>query len=373
MLPMTMHDRMMAVYRKEMPDRMPVSIYKRYLPTGETERHARNLGLGISDYHPPVTLLAPPWHTSPGYVSEVKGADLQVRFSWEEGQMVESRKYETPVGTLSQETTRDPNYGSDWIRKHFIQTAEDYKIMQYIVENTVFRKNDKALRGRMADLGGDGVVLGRLDRSPYQKLLMELAGPEQFFEDLHTECGPVLELLEAMTHRMDEAFELFLETDAEVAWQPDNVTGDMTPPDAFEKYCVPFYETRGKRLRHAGIPYVVHMDGRLKSLKSLIAGSVFDVVESFSLPMLGNDITLAEAWESWPDKVILPNFPSPICLEADEKIKTFLRELFEQVGPDRPFMLQVSEDVPASEWQRVLMILCREVDQTNPAKVHDRL
>jgi len=350
---------MMAVYRKEIPDQIPVSIYKRYLPTGETERLARNVGLGISDYHPPVTLLAPPWHTSPGYVSEVRGADLRICFSWERGQMVETRVYETPVGTVSQETTRDPNYGSDWIRKHFIQSVGDYQVMQYIAENTVFHRNDETLRARIADLGGDGVVLGRLDRSPYQKLLMELAGPERFFEDLATEHGPVVELMEVMAHRMDEAFGMFLESGVEVAWQPDNITGDMTPPDSFRKYCMPFYESRGRRLREAGIPYVVHMDGRLNPLKSLIADSNFDAVESFSLPMLGNDMTLAEAWQAWPDKVILPNFPSPICLENDRKIEVFLSDLFDQVGKDRPFMLQVSEDIPASEWQRVLPILCR--------------
>jgi len=364
---MTTHDRMMAVYRKEVPDRMPVSIYKRYLPTGETERLVRNSGLGISDYHPPITLLAPPWHILPGYVSEVKGADLQVRFSWESGQMVQTRTYETPVGSVFQESTQDANYGSDWTRKHFIRSIEDYKILQYIVENTVFRRNDQSLRARMADLGNDGVVLGRLDRSPYQKLLMELAGPEQFFDDMDTEPGPVIELMEAMARRMDEGFEMFLKTGVEVAWQPDNISCDMTPPDSFRKYCVPFYQRRGRQLREAGIPYVVHMDGRLNALKSLIAVSEFDAVESFSLPMIGNDMTLAEAWQAWPDKVILPNFPSPLCLENDRKIEIFLQELFDQVGNDRPFMLQVSEDLPASEWQRVLPVLCRAVEQKNKA------
>ena len=362
---MTIYDRMMAVYRHQVPERMPVSIYKRYLPTGETERLVRNLGIGISDYFPPVSLLAPPWHISPEYVSEVKGADLQVCFSWENGQMVETRTYETRFGTVSRETTRDPHYGSDWIRRHFIQNLDDYKVMQFIVENTVFRKNERTLRARVADLGSDGVVLGRLDRSPYQKLLMELAGPEQFFEDIATEPATVCELMETMAHRMDEAFELFLETGAAVAWQPDNITGDMTPPEAFRKYCMPIYEKRHRRLREAGIPYLVHMDGRLNPLKSLIAECAFDAVESFSLPMLGNDMTLAEAWRSWPDKVVLPNFPSPICLESDRNIETFLNELFGQVEKDRPFMMQVSEDIPASEWQRVLPILCRAVEDSS--------
>jgi len=47
---MTSHDRMMAVYRKELPDRVPLSIYSRYLPRGQCERELRNWGLGIIDY-----------------------------------------------------------------------------------------------------------------------------------------------------------------------------------------------------------------------------------------------------------------------------------------------------------------------------------
>jgi hypothetical protein len=139
----------------------------------------------------------------------------------------------------------------------------------------------------------------------------------------------------------------------------------MTPPDAFRKHCVGFYDKRGRRLREAGIPYVIHMDGRLGALKGLIADSVFDVVESFSLPLLGNDLPLAEAWAAWPDKVVLPNFPSPLCLQSTEKIEAFLKDLFQQAGQHRPFMLQVSEDLPATEWQRVLPILCRVAERQN--------
>ena len=361
MAKMTVHDRMLAVYRHEIPDQIPVSIYKRYLPYSYTERIVRNMGMGVSDYYPPVSLLAPPWHTHSGYISEVKGVDLQVRFSWENGKTVEIRTYETPVGTVSQRTTKDPHYGSDWISKYYIETPEDYKIMQYIVEHTVFRKQGKELQTKMEELGTDGVVLARLDRSPYQKLLMELAGPERFLVDLYTDPGPVIELIETMNRRMDEAFEMALETPVEVVWQPDNISVDMTPPDAFKRYCLPFYEKRGQRLQEAGIPYVIHMDGRLKALKSLIAQSTFDVVESFSLPLLGNDLPLTDAWAAWPDKVVLPNFPSPICLESDEEIEAFVSGLLAEVGSDRPFMLQVSEDIPTSEWQRVLPVLCRSV------------
>ncbi|UCD28911.1 MAG: hypothetical protein JSV03_00045 [Planctomycetota bacterium] len=356
---MTVHDRMTAVYKRELPDRLPVAIYNRYLPRGSRERTLRDMGLGIIDYHPVVTLLAPPWHTHAGYISEVKGVDLQINFSWENGQQIETRIYKTPVGTISQSTTKDPAYGSDWISKFYITDSQDYKIVQYVVEHTVFHQNEKAILAKIHNLGEDGIVWGRVDRSPYQKLLIELAGPEQFLVDLQTNPEPVTELRDAMDRRMDEVFEMTLESQVEIIWQPDNITADMTPPDNFKKYCVPFYEKHAKQLKAAGKSYFVHMDGRLGPLKDLIARCPFDAVESFSFPEVGGDLSLSEARSAWPDKIILPNFPSSLCNQSEEQIESFLDRLMDEVGTKVPFMLQVSEDIPESEWQRVLPLLCR--------------
>ena len=58
------------------------------------------------------------------------------------------------------------------------------------------------------DLGEDGVVLGRMDRAPYQKLLVELANPTKFLMDLYDNPGPVQELIETMDARLDEQFNM---------------------------------------------------------------------------------------------------------------------------------------------------------------------
>lgn len=361
---MTIQQRMMAVYRNQMPDQIPIGIYNRYLPRGSSARELRNMGLGTIDYHPIVSLLAPPWHTYEGFISEVKGAEFNISFHWEDGQMLESRNYKTKVGSITQITRKDPVYGSDWINKHYINSPDDYRILQYIVENTVFHRNEKRLLEKMNNLGSDGVVLGRVDRCPFQKLLIELAGPEQFLVDLQTNPEPVEDLLEVMDSKLNEAFEMALDCPAEIIWQPDNVTADMTPPNYFQKYCAAFYEKYGSRLRNAGKRYAIHMDGKLKAIKKLIAQSPFDVVESMSLPIIGGDMSFSEAKEAWPDKVILPNFPSSLCTESEEDIETFLAKLLEEVGTQTAFMLQISEDIPADQYKRVIPILCRFMQNT---------
>jgi hypothetical protein len=206
---------------------------------------------------------------------------------------------------------------------------------------------------RMKDLGEDGVVLGRVDRAPYQKLLIELADPEQFLVDLYTDPGPAMELMEAMDARMDEQFGMALNTGVEVIWQPDNITSDMIPPESFEKYCMPYYRKNGSRCREAGKVYAVHIDGRAGSLKQLLADSPIDIIESFSLPLMGGDIETAEALEAWPEKVICPNFPASLCSAGKQKILEFLDKLHADFGK-RPYMLQLSEDFEISRYNEIL-------------------
>jgi uroporphyrinogen-III decarboxylase len=360
MYSVTIHDRMLAVYRKQLTDQIPIGIYTRYLPRGSVEREVRNMGLGVIEYYPVVSMVAPPWHLYPGYLSEVKGAELSIKHAWENGNLIERRTYETPIGTLYQDIEHDhAGAGSEHIKKHYIATHEDYKIMQYLVENTVIRKNEDTIRRKMQDIGDDGILLGRVDRNPYQKCLIELAGPERFLIDLHTHPEPVLELMEAMSRKMDEVFELTVESAVEVIWQPDNITSDMTPPNAFKEYCLPFYQKHGKQVKQAGKPYVVHIDGRIKALKDLVNAAPFDIIESLSFPEIGGDLTLTQAREAFPDKVIIPNFPSNWCLKSDDEIEGLLENLLLEAGTQEPCMLQVSEDIPVDEWARVLPVLCK--------------
>ena len=355
---MTPRERILSVYRNDLPDRVPVGIYPRYLQTGAAERRARSRGLGIIAAYPPVSLLAPPWHTHSGFVSRVENADLRVGIAWEGGERVESRTYETPVGVVTQRIVKDPQYGSDWVKKHYVEKREDYGTLQYIVENTVFSRQEDAFTGHRETLGEDGVLLGRVDRCPFQKMLIELAGPERFLVDLLTDPEPPLELMEAMRRRLAEQFDMAVASAAEAVWQPDNLTSDLTPPDLFTRHVLPYYAGRGALCREAGKPYVVHMDGKLKALGAQIAESPFDVVESFSLPAMSGDLTIGEAAGMWPAKVLCPNFPTTLCHAGDAAARTALEEIWRSFGGDTPFMLQASEDFPLASHERVLVMLC---------------
>ena len=354
---LTNRERMLAVYANRLPDRIPVGIYSRYHRVGEAERVARNAGLGILDFFPAVSLLAPPWHIQTGYLSEVRNTDFDVAYRWEDGRLIQRRRFRTPVGTVEAQVFLDPDSASEWTRKHYIETPEDYKIVQYIVENTVFHPQQGTVEQRITDLGEDGVLLGRMDRSPYQKLLVELADPEKLILDICTDPGPVEELMQVIDRRLDEQFAVMLESSVSIVWQPDNVTADMTPPDYFQKYNLPFYTKHGTQCRAAGKIYAVHIDGRTKGIKDLIAEAPIDVVESFSLPEMAGDLSLEEARAAWPGKVICPNFPANLCAKSADEIELYLTNLFRDHGGRTPFMIQISEDIPLETYPHVVRVL----------------
>jgi hypothetical protein len=128
----------------------------------------------------------------------------------------------------------------------------------------------------------------------------------------------------------------------------------------FDRFCVPYYTKHAKRLHACDKVFLVHMDGRLRALKETIARCPIDGIESFSLPEIGGDLTLAQAIAAWPDKLVLPNFPSPLATQNEQTIKAFLEELLGNLGSNTPFMLQVSEDIPPGTWQNLLPLICRQ-------------
>lgn len=358
---MSIRERMLAAYRGESGTQPLITIYNRYLPRGDFEHQSRIAGLGIVGYYPLTSFIAPPWHLLPGYLSEVKGVEPSISYRWQDGERVEVRAFKTPLGSVSQETIVDPSFGSDWINKHYITNIEDYKILEYVVDNSVLISQEDDYQRRTKDLGQSGLVLGRVDRSPYQKLLIELAGPERFLMDLYTDPEPVESLLAALDRKMDQMFDMVLESEAQVIWQPDNVTAEMTPPAMYEKYLLPFYNKHGKRLREAGKVYVVHMDGRLRALADLVSQSAFDVIESFSLPEMGGDVPFLEALELWPEKRIFPNFPASLCHEDNETIERRIQELLDHHKRPEPLVIQFSEDIPTETSARVVPLVCKKM------------
>ncbi|RLI34710.1 hypothetical protein DRO55_06150, partial [Candidatus Bathyarchaeota archaeon] len=88
-----------------------------------------------------------------------------------------------------------------------------------------------------------------------------------------------------------------------------------------------------------------HLDGRLSSLKHLIAKTDLDVIEAFTPPPMG-DLPLSEAREIWRDKIISLNFPESIFVRGYEATRSYMLNLLREAAPGDRLMITITEDIP---------------------------
>lgn len=356
---MTLREKMLAVYQKRSRGKIPWASYVFYLPQGRVERELRNNGCGLIGWSPVSTLLPPAMANIGGWIyeSEIKDVEVTIKTVWENNHKVTIRTYDTPLGAVFEKITEDPGYHSYWIKKFLIESHRDYEIVKFIVENTIYHENYDSFMRAQEHLGDDGVPLALADKSPWQKMLIEVAGVERLSYDFHDNRSLVEDLLSVMEKKLDELYRIYAESPAEIIWIPDNLTGNLTEPKIFEKYCLPFYNRQAKLVHEKNKILMVHMDGKLKCLKDLIRKTHIDVIESFTLPEAGGDLSIEEASNAWRDKSIIANLPAFLCFKEEKAVREYLEKLLIKVSPRKNFMLEISEDLPYPFWRKTLPVV----------------
>jgi hypothetical protein len=357
---MTARERLLAFYRHESDGRIPLAAYDTLLPRGNVERMLRNQGLGLLKTCPVSNLI------SPSYIKRACGpianVEVTLRETVEDGELTTVRTFETPVGRVFEKYRKDREYGTMWIKKYLIEEPADYPVVRFIVQNSVLSEQVAAYRLACNDLGDDGLVLALVDRTPFQKVLWELTGPERLLFDLHDNRSMVEDLLKAIESQLDVAYAFASTSPAEVIWSSDNLTGDICSPSIYRAYHLGYYRRWARLLHEAGKVYAVHMDGRLRSLCDAIGETPVDVIESFSLPMAGGDLPIVDALNAWKGKSIAMNLPASLCYKEERHVGTFVSDLLAALHGKGACMLQISENLPPAAWQKCLSFV---VDAAN--------
>ncbi|TKJ44547.1 hypothetical protein CEE35_07595 [Candidatus Aerophobetes bacterium Ae_b3b] len=340
---LTPRERIMQVLRRQLPDRVPLGAYSFLLPRGTAERKVREKGCGIV-------------HFERVYATEMQNVEISTKEKWENNEKTTIHIYRTPLGDLYEKTKLDPGYRSQWTKEFMIKKPSDYRIAKYIIENTVYHQNYEFFVEVEKNIGEDGILIANMDRTPLQRTLIELTGTERLCIDLYERADIMEEFFDSLRKKQDEMYQIAADSPAQIIHNWDNLTEDITEPRLFQKYCLPLYNKYGHLLHERGKIYVVHMDGKLYHLKNLIKKAEIDVIESFTLPGAGGNLSLQEAKDVWKNKTIVANLPAFLCYKDEEFIKRFIRDLLIQVPKER-FMLDVSEDLPQKFWRRTLPIV----------------
>jgi hypothetical protein len=340
---MTRRERILAASHKRRADRLPFFHYWRHSQIGWAERECRNRGMGMC------------W-TRPCYVEKMHGVEVSETRGASSGQAVVRRTYTTPVGSVWIEEKREPGVGqwhaqrswrdvSPWQTARLIKGPEDYPVVQYMVEHTEYIADNFPIEQAMDWLGDDGVVLSALPHSPMQMLMIDWVGSEggRFFYH-HADYPDLVEgLYQALCKSREPLYEISARSPAPIVLCGDNIDGVLVTPKLFERYFMPVYDAQAQALHGHGKLMAVHMDGRLRALKELIARTGIDIVEAFHPPPMG-DLSLGEALSSWPDKAIWVGFPGSVYLHGPGATKRYALHLLGEVGTGERVVIEMSTE-----------------------------
>lgn len=334
---MTMRERILAVIHGRELDEVPFVMYDALLPTDEVQQELGRERIGLmrwSNIHREV---------NPHSRFDIEEYDIS-------GTKWQRKTLTAPAGVITEERAFEPVYDSSSVRKHFLETPNDYEVFwSYLADSQVLPDYERYAR-EQHELGDDGIPLIAIERTPYQQLWVEWVGLDALSYHFSDYGEHVQHTIELLRQRARKIFDIVIDSPIIFIDFPDNITAPAIGPERFAEYCVPLYDELADRLAERDIPVFVHMDGDLKPLWELIASSKVRGIDSLS-PTPDNDTSVGDAVRLWPDKRLFVNFPSSVHLRGYDEVRAEAEDILKAAGHTGNLQIQVSENCPLFAWR----------------------
>jgi hypothetical protein len=256
---------------------------------------------------------------------------------------------ETPVGTITAVTRINPlevKLLRGGYEEHFVKEPSDWRVISFILKNILdnLSPNYEAFEREEDELGDTGVCYARIEKTPFQRAWVELASLERAAIDFKEKPEELLEFIKIQRQLHMRQAEIAAESPAKFIDILEHIT-NIISPKYYREYCIPIYEMYSKALEGTGKVLGAHMDGRFGHLKQEIGESHLKVIESFTVPPVG-DVSLTEAKALWPDKILFVNCPPHVNNGTPEQVKDAYTAISEQWGGRKGLLIEHSEDIP---------------------------
>jgi len=353
---MTIRENLITALDGGTPDVTPLSIYDWNMGAitaadlaarmhSEEWRRLLDLGLGVTSHCEIVEAIE---HGVETVVEERREGEV----------LFASIRKCTPVGEI-RKVTRNGWHHEDWIKE-----PQDYRVVQWIVENTELRLRYERFAEHDSVIGAHGVVVvtgsgNWLHRTPLMKINIDWAGTEQFCMDVAMEVPELFELYAAFKKQFLAEQRLIGSGPGRYVKWLENLTIGMLGPDRYRDYLMPVYNEGVPILAAAGKRVMVHYDGALRVIADQIAGAPFHIVESLTEPPEG-DMAYDECRRLWPDKVLWANLNLELYDLPAAALETAVCDRLKRAGR-RGLAFEISEDLPKN-WKTAIPVILKALE-----------
>jgi len=345
---MTPRKRVEAVLHGDTPDQVPFTIYECMVPQGDVGQQLRKEGMCIVDRGHPVVHTRTPNVT---YRSQNYTQD---------GITYSRTDIHTPVGDLYS-ISRPAGFTSWHIEKLF-KGPEDYKPLLFIIQDEEYEPCYESFSKADAE-AGEGVILrSSVGLTPLHQIMISWMGVETFSIEWAERRDEVLKLYDALVEQRRRLYPLVAKSPVLHLNYGGNETGQVMGRERFEKYVIPCYSEACEIMHKHGKLIGAHLDGNNKVWADLVAASGLDYIEAFT-PAPDCDMTLKEALEAWPSKVLWINFPSSVHLRSNQDVELETIKLLRESAPGNRLIIGITEDIPPHRNKESLLTISKAINE----------
>jgi len=251
------------------------------------------------------------------------------------------KKYETPVGTLTEKWETTPSSPSiPFPTEHLIKDLEDLKIYTYLLEREVVKPYYEIFNEKVKIVGEKGLVTTVVPHTPIQHLLIIHMGIENFYYKLFENRDQMEAVMDLMHARNKKICQFIVESPAEVAIEYENTGITYISPDIYREYEKPAIDDYGKILHNGEIKFLVHMCGKIKKLANMIIDGEQDGICDIAPPPTG-DWDLLEAYNTLhPEQIVMGGLDSIRLYDNEkEEIEEYVKGVLEKIKSKKGIIL----------------------------------
>jgi hypothetical protein len=327
---MTPRERVLSALAGEMPDRVPFVIWNNKLAGEPVNGQLLECGACVINKSTVYQVSTPGVEVETEHLAEIDGLARR------------RRVFHTSAGDLTTEERIVP--GSIWLEKMPFCGPADYEPLEAFIRAKVYAPCHEKFLADERMYGEQSLARPETIYTPIQDLICKYMGVEVFCVEWADRRDRLLELCEVIAEDRRKRLEFVAASPAKFAIIEGNVITEVTGPERFEKYNLPYIEEACDLLHKKGKWAGAHFDANNKLLAESIGKTSLNLIESFTPPPDCN-LPLTEARRLWPDKTIQINFPSSVHLNGPHAVRKAAVEILKEAAPGDRFIVGVSEDI----------------------------
>ena len=298
------------------------------------------------------------WGTPSGY--RVVRSKVEMRRTEEDGEV--RTEYRTPIGSLTSVWVYSEEGHTYFPKKDLLERPDDFRVYEYIVEDTAYEPDYEDLEERLEVVGEDGVLFVWAPAPPLKDFLLGTMRLERAIFALADHPKQFGHLMDVVHRKNMELCEVLADSPAQV-FVDTAVTGTgMISPDIFERYYLPYTREYAEVFHSRGKLYLNHASGEpVRDILDLIRQSGIDGLYGLSY---SSGMKLSEVRESLRDMVVMggidPNF---IASSTPDEIEAWTKYVLKDVAPADRFILGTADDVPYGTPVENLKAVSRVVEE----------